>query len=192
MLQTSGDHLCLVFLFLIILLVRTSKRALQHKWGDLFLKQTLNDEDDCSTPLQKEEVKKKKAEYWKQSPGSNGRWSQPWSLYPAPCWSTASSWRTPGRSVKAPHLHFLPAEILHKESIGRNSLGRRDGLVFLPSLTCLAFLIQSVRWRTKSKKKSPSGTLMTWKDGQKNKNHSAGFDVYVRECVAQTFVQIVS
>jgi hypothetical protein len=31
----------------------------------------------------------------------------------------------------------------------------------LPSLVGLAFLIQSVRWRTKSKKKSPSGTLIT-------------------------------
>lgn len=31
-----------------------------------------------------------------------------------------------------------------------------------PSFTALAFLIQSVRCRTKSKKKSPSGTLITW------------------------------
>ena len=31
----------------------------------------------------------------------------------------------------------------------------------VPSLVGLAFLIQSVRWRTKSKKKSPSGTEMT-------------------------------
>ena len=31
----------------------------------------------------------------------------------------------------------------------------------IPSLVGRAFLIQSVRWRTKSKKKSPSGTLIT-------------------------------
>ena len=31
----------------------------------------------------------------------------------------------------------------------------------IPSREGLAFLIQSVRWRTKSKKKSPSGTLIT-------------------------------
>ena len=31
----------------------------------------------------------------------------------------------------------------------------------VPSLVGLAFLIQSVRWRTKSKKKSPSGTEIT-------------------------------
>jgi len=33
---------------------------------------------------------------------------------------------------------------------------------FVPSLAGLAFLIQSVKWRTKSKKKSPSGTLITY------------------------------
>lgn len=32
----------------------------------------------------------------------------------------------------------------------------------LPSFAGLAFFIQSVRCLTKSKKKSPSGTLMTW------------------------------
>lgn len=34
-------------------------------------------------------------------------------------------------------------------------------MLHIPSLEGLAFLIQSVRWRTKSKKKSPSGTEMT-------------------------------
>jgi hypothetical protein len=34
----------------------------------------------------------------------------------------------------------------------------------VPSLVVLAFLIQSVKWRTKSKKKSASGTLITLSD----------------------------
>ena len=38
----------------------------------------------------------------------------------------------------------------------------------LPSLLGLAFLIQSVKWRTKSKKKSPSGTLITAKEITQN------------------------
>lgn len=43
--------------------------------------------------------------------GSSGRWSRPWSLFPARCWSTASSWRTPDTSVKALHLHNKDTEV---------------------------------------------------------------------------------
>ena len=35
------------------------------------------------------------------SPGNSGRWNQPWGPSPALWWSTASSWRTLGRSARA-------------------------------------------------------------------------------------------
>lgn len=51
---------------------------------------------------------------------------------------------------------------------------------FLPSFTCLAFLIQSVRCLTKSKKKSPSGTLMTWR------TRKPQTEILSKACVSKT------
>ena len=41
------------------------------------------------------------------------------------------------------------------------TLATSKDICYVPSRVGLAFLIQSVRWRTKSKKKSPSGTEIT-------------------------------
>lgn len=55
------------------------------------------------------------------------------------------------RSINTSHVFTLKILIIFMKNKHKS-----------PSFTALAFLIQSVRCRTKSKKKSPSGTLITW------------------------------
>lgn len=65
--------------------------------------------------------------------------------------------------MKALYLHTRHTEVITTRQIREKIHELLLVLLFLPSFTCLAFLIQSVRCLTKSKKKSPSGTLMTWR-----------------------------
>ncbi len=57
-----------------------------------------------------------------------------------------------------------------------------DGTNVLPSLTGRVFLIQSTRWRTKSKKKSPSGTLYR---EDCNSHYSSYENLFTGECAIQ-------